>query len=185
MSSVQPQLPSLREAVLASSALTLLPWSRVAEIAQVRDDIRAASTDADMIAHTHVPHPFTDAHLEEFLAPTADHIARWAIVIDARYCGNVELRASTANPRTAELGYSTAPWARGRGVMTSAVALITQHALAQGFHRLEIKAAPTNPASCRVAQRCGYTREGILRDAEYRRGQFNDLAVYSRLATDD
>ena len=69
--------------------------------------------------------------------------------------------------------------------MTSAVALITRHALAQGFRRLEIKAAPTNPASCRVAQRCGYTREGILRDAEYRRGQFNDLAVYSRLATDD
>lgn len=184
MPTVEPRFSSLREVALSSGELTLLPWSRITKIKQLREDVRATSTDAHMIAHTHVPHPFTDAHLDKFLGPPADHIARWAIVIEARYCGNVELRANDANPYTGELGYSTAPWARGRGVMTNAVALLTECALDHGLHRLEIKAAPSNPASCRVAQRCGYTCEGILRDAQYLRGAFNDLAVYSRLATD-
>ena len=155
MPTVEPRFSSLREVALSSGELTLLPWSRITKIKQLREDVRATSTDA-----------------------------HWAIVIEARYCGNVELRANDANPYTGELGYSTAPWARGRGVMTNAVALLTECALDHGLHRLEIKAAPSNPASCRVAQRCGYTYEGILRDAQYLRGAFNDLAVYSRLATD-
>ena len=61
---------------------------------------------------------------------------------------------------------------------------VTQHAHEAGIHRVELRAAVDNHASRRVAERAGFRLEGICRDAELLRGEYNDLAVYSHLATD-
>ena len=84
---------------------------------------------------------------------------------------------------TAELGYIVAPEARGRGVGTEALRLLTDWALAQGMARLELRISVENEASKRVAVRCGYELEGVLRSTYLKVGVREDTEVWSRLAT--
>ena len=105
-----------------------------------------------------------------------------------RYAGNVSLwRVDLADQRTAAIGYRTAPWARGRGVATAAVGAVTRWAFgALGIERIELPHAVDNGASCRVAEKCGYRAEGVLRGA-YRApdGTRDDEHLHARLSTDD
>ena len=87
--------------------------------------------------------------------------------------------------RTAELGYLVAPAARGRGVATEALRLLTAWGFSEvGALRLELLISVENAASKRVAQRCGYVREGVLRSAHFKDGLREDTEVWSRLPTD-
>ena len=86
-----------------------------------------------------------------------------------------------------EVGYWVGRQARGRGVATRAVRLVAQWVLGElGFERLELFADPRNEASCRVAERAGFTREGVLRSAQAnaRDGRRVDHAVYSLLRSE-
>lgn len=87
--------------------------------------------------------------------------------------------------RTAELGYLIAPSARGRGVATQALTLLTDWAFTE-LHalRLELLISDQNPASRKVAVRCGYQLEGVLRSL-YLKGDIRwDTEIWSRLPTD-
>ena len=64
----------------------------------------------------------------------------------------------------AEFGYWLAPAARGRGIATRALRLITDWTLnSSDIIRLELYTHPDNDASGRVAERSGYVREGVRR----------------------
>ena len=66
---------------------------------------------------------------------------------------------------TAELGYVVAPAARGRGVATDALGQLTAWSFSElGMQRLELLISVVNEQSKRVAERCGFVREGTLRD---------------------
>ena len=62
-----------------------------------------------------------------------------------------------------EFGYWLAPEARGRGIATRALRLIAGWSLAGGYIRLELFTHPDNIPSGRVAERAGFTREGLRR----------------------
>jgi RimJ/RimL family protein N-acetyltransferase len=84
-----------------------------------------------------------------------------------------------------ELAYVVAPVARGRGIATDALKLLSRWALDQlGLQRLELKADPNNVASQRVAEKAGYQREGLLRSSFVVRGRRSDSVLYSRLPND-
>jgi RimJ/RimL family protein N-acetyltransferase len=73
-------------------------------------------------------------------------------------CGVIRLDAPD---RVAEVGYWLRGAARGRGVMTQAVRLISGWVLRElGFVRLELQADVRNTPSHRVAERAGFRREG-------------------------
>jgi RimJ/RimL family protein N-acetyltransferase len=87
--------------------------------------------------------------------------------------------------RTAELGYIVAPAARGRGVATAALGLLTEWAFDRlDALRLELLISVENAASQRVAARCGYTREGVLRSLYIKQGLRADTEIWSRLPSD-
>jgi RimJ/RimL family protein N-acetyltransferase len=87
--------------------------------------------------------------------------------------------------RTAELGYVVAPDARGRGVATQALARLTAWAFeAQHAFRLELLISVENEASKRVAARCGYVQEGVLRSMHLKADLREDTEIWSRLITD-
>ena len=68
--------------------------------------------------------------------------------------------------RDGEVGYWLLPEARGKGVASRAVRLVTRHAFdVLGLHRLTLWHAVENPASCRVAQACGFALEGESRES--------------------
>ncbi|WP_252393492.1 GNAT family protein [Hydrogenibacillus sp. N12] len=91
-------------------------------------------------------------------------------------------RIDWENKKTS-LGYWLDPTVQGRGIMTRAARTMVDHAFFHlGLNRLEIRAATENTRSRRVAERLGFTLEGIIREAEWLGDRFVDHAVYGLLA---
>lgn len=102
-----------------------------------------------------------------------------------RLLGALGVRHVDWRVRSAEVGYWIAPWERGRGLATTAVRLAAAWLLdEQGFQRVQLKAAFGNTASRRVAEKAGFRREGVLRNAGLTDDGPTDLVLYS-LVPDD
>src|ERR687897_987938 len=87
--------------------------------------------------------------------------------------------------RIGELGYWAAPEFRGRGYVTRAVRLLSRWAFDDvELPRLQLGTFPGNTASERVAQKCGFTREGLLRAWLEQRGVRRDVTMWSLLPGD-
>ncbi|MFB7947347.1 GNAT family N-acetyltransferase [Kitasatospora phosalacinea] len=99
--------------------------------------------------------------------------------------GTVGLKKTDWPTRVSEVGYWSAPWARGRGVTAEATRALGEWLLGeQGFQRLQLFAATGNTASQRVAEKAGFQREGILRNAGYVHAGLVDLFVFSLVPGD-
>jgi RimJ/RimL family protein N-acetyltransferase len=82
----------------------------------------------------------------------------------------------------AAVGYWLVPAARGRGVATHATRLMARWAFeGLGTERLELTCGPDNERSQRVAERCGFVREGLLRAHIQFKGGRRDTVLYSLL----
>jgi len=84
--------------------------------------------------------------------------------------GSAGLRLVT--PQQAAIGYLLARDAWGRGYATEALRALRDLAMYLGVLRLSALCHPEHRASCRVMEKCGFTREGILRG----HAQFPNLA---------
>jgi RimJ/RimL family protein N-acetyltransferase len=158
-----------------------IPWV----VAACRDPVFERFTAA-------IPSPYGEADARAWLAGMeparrAGRSLELAIVdaastepLGAVALSNVELRH-----RRAGMGYWLAPHARRRGAATAAVRLLGGWAIdVLRLERLELMIHPDNVASQRVAERCGFTREGLLRSYLRKRGsdERRDAAVYGLLA---
>jgi RimJ/RimL family protein N-acetyltransferase len=82
-----------------------------------------------------------------------------------------------------EIGYSIAPWARGRGYATETARALADWGLAHGAPRVHLYVDVRNAASLAVARRAGFAQEGVVRGClEYRDGSRGDAALFGRLA---
>jgi RimJ/RimL family protein N-acetyltransferase len=80
------------------------------------------------------------------------------------------------------IGYYLARDARGRGVMTRAVRMLSRWAFENlPVERIEIPVIVENSPSRRVAERAGYVFEGILRSHTVIKGRRRDIAMHSLL----
>jgi RimJ/RimL family protein N-acetyltransferase len=85
----------------------------------------------------------------------------------------------------AAVGYWLAPEARGCGVATHATRLMAGWAFEHlGIQRLELTCGPDNEASQRVAIRCGFVCEGLLRSHVPFKGERRDTMMFSLLPSD-
>ena len=81
-----------------------------------------------------------------------------------RWLGNDRASSLLRHAELAEAGYWLRREARGQGAATTAVRLVSGWAFTKlGIRRLNLLTAPENAASQRVAERAGFTREGLLR----------------------
>jgi RimJ/RimL family protein N-acetyltransferase len=92
----------------------------------------------------------------------------------------------TGDPCRAELGYVLARAHWGRGVATAAVkrTLATVFAEVQGLERVEALVDVANPASQRVLEKAGFTREAVLRKYAAVKGVVRDMVMFSFIDTD-
>jgi RimJ/RimL family protein N-acetyltransferase len=95
-----------------------------------------------------------------------------------RYGPNVGSRAYN-------IGLSITPEHRGKGYGTEAQRLLAEYLL-QTFPiaRVEAQTDITNLPEQRALEKAGFLREGVLRKAQWRAGDWHDLVVYSRLRGD-
>ncbi len=107
----------------------------------------------------------------------------WAIEFEGQIIGNISVVRSSDTNEYAELGYcmGTAYW--GKGIMTEAAKAVIDYLFRQvGMHRVGIAHATENPASGRVAQKCGLRYEGTKRHYyKTKEGKFLDIAWYAIL----
>lgn len=73
----------------------------------------------------------------------------------------------------------------GKGLMSEAVRLVVDYLfMAERINRLEIRCDVANLASARIAEKLGFTHEGIARQAIFARGKHHDMKQYALLRTD-
>ncbi|GIE83082.1 hypothetical protein Aph02nite_90320 [Actinoplanes philippinensis] len=84
---------------------------------------------------------------------------------------------------SAEVGFWIAADAEGRGYVSRALNAVFGHAFDDlGLHRIEMRTLTTNDRSRRVAERFGFTLEGVLRKAARFPDGHRDVALYALLA---
>jgi RimJ/RimL family protein N-acetyltransferase len=91
------------------------------------------------------------------------------------------------NPESAawNVGISLVPEARGQGYGAEAQRQLAAYLFATtGVNRVEAATDVDNLAEQRALEKAGFTREGVLRGAQFRTGTHHDLVVYSRLRDD-
>lgn len=135
-----------------------------------------------------MPRPYQRHNALAYLDSIGELAARGAGVAwcmadpeDDRCLGSISLDGLNGYAKRAEIGYWAHPDARGRGVVTEAVRLVTQHAKKSGLARsILIRCARDNTASRHVAENAGYTTIGIQPASEpLGDGEFADLVLYS------
>src|SRR5215469_11622174 len=134
--------------------------------------------------------PYSEADAWEYLVEQEEGQARGtglqlaAVTPDGRdlLLGCVSLYAIDRDQSRAAVGYWLVPHARGRGIATRSVQLLAGWAFTTlGLARLELTCAPENQASQRVAERCGFVREGLLRSHMPFKGGRRDTVLFSLL----
>jgi RimJ/RimL family protein N-acetyltransferase len=99
--------------------------------------------------------------------------------------GTVALHFNAVDPALAEVGYWLRREARGYGAATVAVRLVSGWAFRDlSIERLNLKTAVENVASQRVAERAGFTREGLLRAWNRTVDGRHDIVMFSLLPQD-
>jgi ribosomal-protein-serine acetyltransferase len=110
-----------------------------------------------------------------------------AAVVDesGRIIGSIGFHAIHWRDRTTSIGYWLAAAHQGRGTMTEAVRALLDHAFGTwALNRVELRAAPENERSRFLAERLGFRKEGVLRQAESFGAGYRDLVLYALLADD-
>ena len=130
-----------------------------------------------------IPSPYTRDDALAFIRGEVrpDHQAL-AIEVGGRVVGGIGLGLNVHDYR-GRLGYWVAADARGRGICTHALRLLSRHALVGlGLQRVDLITDPENVASQRVAEKVGFQREGVLRaHLRHPDGRIRDSVMFSLL----
>lgn len=82
----------------------------------------------------------------------------------------------------AEIGYWLGKEFTGKGIMTRAVASLLDFAFGTlDIHRVFIRCATTNTASCAIPKRLGFQHEGMMRKQVYINGNYQNINIFSIL----
>ena len=115
----------------------------------------------------------------------AGETLEWHLFAGATLCGSIRLKNIDADDRKAEIGYFVGSQFEGRGIVTGAVCAVLAHAFESLLlNRVELRCAAGNQRSIRIAERVGFTLEGVLRQDELLNGVFVDQNVYGLLHAD-
>jgi RimJ/RimL family protein N-acetyltransferase len=176
---------------LTDGVVTLRPWRMddVAALVECLDGDEQITRWLDMI-----PQPYGDAEARTWVDQATSYwregsAAPFAVTDAASgaVVGGVGFRWLGEEHGVGEVGYWLRREARGRGLTTRAVQLVSRWALdTLGCQRLQLRADPDNAPSVRVAEKAGFRREGVLRAVHLnpRVNRRVDYVIYSLLPTD-
>jgi RimJ/RimL family protein N-acetyltransferase len=129
------------------------------------------------------PNPYTVADARDYIRRFMHYKTYFAIEYHGEYAGNIGLTPQENVYRTtAEIGYFLGEPYWNKGIMTTAVNLLTEYGFkVLGFARIHTGVYEYNPASQRVLEKCGYIREAVFRRNIWKHGALYDEVRYARI----
>ena len=107
---------------------------------------------------------------------------RFSILYNGVVVGGINLKVDQHRKHIGEIGYFVDRNHWGKGIATRAVRLLEQVAFRRlGILRLEIVTLRANQASKRVAEKCGYAREGVQRGKQRHNGKLLDVDLFAKI----
>jgi RimJ/RimL family protein N-acetyltransferase len=154
------------------------------------DDVAELVADPEVLRFTRIPEPppegFASSWIQSYGAGRRDGTREgFAVVGGGRFLGLGLAPTIDREASELELGYIVAPHARGRGVASETLRLLTDWAFGEAqAKRVILIINVENLASRRVAERCGFRHEGVMRSIYLKQGRRVDAGLWSRLPTD-
>jgi ribosomal-protein-serine acetyltransferase len=120
--------------------------------------------------------------LEQYHSNLGPQAGIW---VDGKLCGTLGCHPIDWSNRNCSLGYWIDADHEGRGVMTRCCATLLDYVFGElKLHRAEIRCGTENYRSCAVPKRLGFTREGVVREAEWVSDRWIDLIVWGMVEED-
>jgi RimJ/RimL family protein N-acetyltransferase len=142
----------------------------------------------------HVRRPEVAGEFNSFGEPggegMASEVGRMIVALDdGPPIGSVSWHSVGYGPnrrsRAWNIGITIVPEHRGRGHGAAAQRMLADHLFAAtDANRVEASTDVHNIAEQRALERAGFIREGVLRGAQYRAGEWHHLVLFARLRDD-
>lgn len=130
----------------------------------------------------------TAAQMQYYSRLWKDQSGAWWKIVDRwtfEKVGAIGYNNYNALHHKCEVGYWLLPQHWGNGFVSEALQRMIAYLFAEKqVHRIEALVEEGNRPSCRVAEKAGFTLEGILRDFEWKNDRFISLRLYSLLSSD-
>lgn len=164
---------------------------RAFELADAREVERLAGDRAVAATTLRIPHPYPPGAAVEWIGRHArafaeDEAVSFAVVrrADDALLGAIGLVLDLPHEH-AEIGYWIGRPYWGHGYCTEAAGAVVRYAFeTRGLHRVYAHIMKGNPASGRVLEKIGMTREGEFPEHIRKDGRFVDLVHYGMLRRD-
>ena len=149
--------------LIARNRAHLDPWLRWSARVQTLDDARQ----------------LIERFADKYTVGDGFHAGLW---VEGQLAGGIVCHAINRESRKTEIGYWLGADYTGKGLVTRASrAIIDLLFTREAMHRIEIQAVVDNHPSRAVAERLGFTFEGIKRESEWVTSAFRDHALYALL----
>lgn len=170
-----------------SESLSLRRFAR-RDVASLEEAVRSSLADLN----EWLPWAHMDYTREDAVAFVRDSMVAWRegkaydFAIRLRgaqlHAGNISIWQTSRTGRIGEIGYWVRTDLNRRGLATEATgALMRAGYEALGLHKIILRIAVGNRGSERVAEKLGFTQEGVLREELLIRGNWVDHSLYSML----
>jgi ribosomal-protein-serine acetyltransferase len=134
------------------------------------------------VDQTHSAHNVREFILRSLAQYHANQGPNAGIWVDGEFAGSVGCHHIDWVNRSCSIGYWIAAERQGQGIVSRCCqSLLTYLFDEAGLHRVVIQCGTGNIRSCAVPQRLGFTREGVLREAERVNDRWVDLVIWSIL----
>ena len=104
------------------------------------------------------------------------------IFLEDRIVGTIGFHSFHRADNSASIGYWLCKDMTGKGIVTRSVQRLLQHGFEDLLlHRIELRASTENKKSWSIAEKVGFTREGMIRQCSFVNGRYLDHYVYGIL----
>lgn len=169
---------------IVGNGFELRPW-QIGDVSSLVE--HANDPDVALQLRDRFPSPYTRTDADQWIpAANQEPVSQCAIVIEGRAVGGIGIDfQSDIYRRGAELGYWLGKAFWRKGLMSRIVLQFVPECFRRfDLNRIEAGVFSTNTASMRILEKAGFTREGIRRQAIFKKDQIIDEHVYSILVNE-
>lgn len=156
------------------------------DVAVLHDELyNDVATRAQADTRPWIPIPAGDPALSPLaVTSVSESVAFFSVVtVEDELAGEALLWGIDIHNRSAHVGLALLPAFRGRGFSAEIVHLLCRYGfVVRGLNRLQLETKPANEPMIRAAKAVGFVEEGVLREASWSLGSFEDAVIMGLLA---